>query len=299
MKKWIFVLVLICSLFTRAEAVDETKFVTPEQTKIVTQAKPYKNPTLSGLFSLVLPGSGHAYQGEWTKGSLFFGTEGVALTSFFLIEVKDNTTFLINDFSWTAAQNTHFYNVYSAYQDARVGNKNKNYNTPIAKHSLWDLMKAPFSWEYLKRWTFLLPTSAGIALNFYQTYRERDHIEFSADKYTAIGIPYFTTTMTGVGIGEESFFRGFLQPELTDLFGTPWVGVIGQSLFFGPIHIEDHIGDAILPTIFGLYFGWQTHRNSYDLRESVATHMWWNLIMTVPGLFYKDKDFVFSLGLPW
>lgn len=282
MKKGISIIVIVAILMGPT--------VSAEEKAVVTQVKSYKNPTLSGLFSLVIPGSGHGYQGEWVKGSLFAGVEGAAVSSFLLVRPKDIATSLTKAFSFEVAKDTHLYNVYSSYQDARIRNNNKNYNTPIAKHTLWDLIKSPFSLEYLTRWTFLIPTALSVGVSIYDAHRDRDLIRLGVAKEASFLIPYFGASDTAVGIGEESFFRGFLQPEFTDLFGTPWVGVILQGLIFGPAHINSGIANVVFATAYGLYEGWVTHRNHYDLREGVASHMWWNFITNISPLFYFDKD---------
>ena len=98
-----------------------------------------------------------------------------------------------------------------------------------------------------------------------------------------------------VGIGEEAFFRGYLQPVFSEWL-TPWGGITASSAIFGAAHILNAQTMApehrwryysfILPfiTSFGVYFGWLTHKNN-SLQESVALHTWYDfIIFTVSSL---------------
>jgi len=92
-----------------------------------------------------------------------------------------------------------------------------------------------------------------------------------------------------VGLGEESFFRGFLQSALSETFN-PLTGIILSSLLFGAAHIPNAQGlekaerwryyTFSLPLITGIgaYCGWLTNKN-HSLQESVALHTWYDFII--------------------
>ena len=41
-----------------------------------------------------------------------------------------------------------------------------------------------------------------------------------------------------IGLGEETFFRGFVQPSLTETLN-PWCGIIASAVLFGASHIPN------------------------------------------------------------
>jgi hypothetical protein len=56
------------------------------------------------------------------------------------------------------------------------------------------------------------------------------------------------------GIGEETCFRGLLQPVLSDGFGT-WTGLVLAAMLFGLFHLITPTY-AMLATLVGMYLGW-------------------------------------------
>lgn len=62
------------------------------------------------------------------------------------------------------------------------------------------------------------------------------------------------------GIGEEVFFRGFLQQALSDVvFTNEWIGLVVASLVFGLIHVgpdrEKFLPWTIMAVVLGFLFG--------------------------------------------
>ena len=263
----------------------------------------YKNPTLSGLFSMVIPGSGHMYQGKWTKGLLFTSTEAALLAGALTTKSIRTGNNLFNLF-----QNEHFYNIYSAFQDARIGNKNRGRMTDIGDQSLVDLLKAPFNPEMLSRWTFLLPTGVALSWVTYVAIRESKKHHTSNEPFKYWAPPLLAGQSTAIGIGEESFFRGYLQPEFTELFRNEWAGIVTQAAIFGLAHFpgsnlprKSKWIPVIFTGLFGIYDGWVAKRNHYDLQENVAAHMWWDTIIFLGSYaIHRDGDpFILSFSLPF
>jgi len=94
-----------------------------------------------------------------------------------------------------------------------------------------------------------------------------------------------------VGIGEEAYFRGYLQTMIAEATN-PWAGIITSSLLFGAVHIpnarafglsgkeEMRYYTTVIPMIsaFGAYFGWLTYKNC-SLKESTAVHSWYDFTL--------------------
>ena len=243
------------------------------------------------------------YQGMWKKGLLFTSTEGLLLWSALSTQNEMTGNNLLNIF-----QNEHFYNVYSAYQDARIGNKNKGRMTEISDQSLVDLLTAPFDFDILSRWTYLLPTSIALGIVTYSAVKAKKGHRTSNRPIKYWGPPLIASQSTLIGVGEESLFRGFLQPEFTELFKNEWAGIFTQAALFGLAHYPGSVLPSrekwfpvIFAGLFGIYDGWIAKRNKYNLRENVAGHMWWDTLI-FSGSYLIDRDgspFIVSFSLPF
>lgn len=264
------------------------------------------NPHWSGFFSILFPGAGHYYQGRWGKGALFTFTEGTFLMSSVALYVdaahdegrkKTNKQMIANNML-NLFQNEHFYNIYSSYQDARLTIKNQGFKTLIAKDFLGDLLTAPVDSSILTRWTFLIPTSlvAGLAAAVIWL-EDRVHVKTPRliNSLFLLG-----AQSTVIGVGEESLFRGYIQPEFTELYGGhEWPAIFTQAALFGAAHIS---GDGWFQPVFtgvsGIYDGWIAKRNSYSLKENVAQHAWWDFILLSTLFIVKGKSSDFILSFP-
>jgi len=277
--------------------------------ELVTVAPPYKNPTLSGLFSLVIPGAGHAYQGKWGKAGIFAGIEAGLLTSALTMKVETRNDDMLRANLSRVFLNTHFYNVYASYQDARISNKNKNYNTPISKRSVVDLLTAPVNLDIITRPTFLLPMGiiSGLVGLRLIVANGNSGVDTSTEK-KIWGTSILAAQSTGIGLGEEAFFRGYLQPEFTDLFGKEWLGILSQALVFGAAHynsggvtLEQKLQKVLFTSWSAIYGGWLFAKNKQDLRENIAIHAWWDFII-LGSMFLTQGEaapIVYSVTLPF
>ncbi len=85
------------------------------------------------------------------------------------------------------------------------------------------------------------------------------------------------------GWGEEAFFRGFLFPVLSFGSNSFWmksVGALTSSVLFSLVN--KGIGTfSVIEVAQGLLFCTQTHINNYNLRKSMFTHAWWNIIADI------------------
>ena len=242
-----------------------------------------KSPFISVGLSAVFPGLGHFYLGDTKTAAGFAGTIG---GSFGLMGISNSDHVRTN--SLALVQNTWFYGIYSSYRDVRLYNRNQGYTHSMPVDSLQELIYAPFSPKVMKKpevWGGLIGSLA-----------------------LAIGVSYFAYSMEGsllptissssaisplaafpVGIGEEAFFRGYLQSRLAEDFN-PWGAIAASSIVFGGAHIYNASGMSLedrsryytfsipLITTLGAYFGWLTYKN-HSLKESVAIHSWYDFIL--------------------
>ena len=77
---------------------------------------------------------------------------------------------------------------------------------------------------------------------------------------------------TLVAVGEEMFYRGVIQTELSELIN-PDFGWIASSLLFGLAHVPGRGWRNFLPALAGgFYLGWQYKKYDHDLGRVIALH---------------------------
>lgn len=247
--------------------------------------KPHKSAFLAVGLSSLFPGLGHVYLGDMNTAGALMGSTGIeyGIAAFSQSNPDVFTTNLI------ALQATSFYGVYAAYRDVRIYNGQESYSYKMATDSFSDLALAPFRWSVLKKpevWGGVIGSLTVATTVAYLAYGSDTHGQTAASTFSAPWSPLFALP---VGIGEESFFRGFLLPAFSEWF-TPAGGIIASSLVFGAMHIPNamllepdqqrryYTFSLPLITSLGAYFGWLTHKN-HSLKESVAVHTWYDFVL--------------------
>jgi hypothetical protein len=185
-----------------------------------------------------------------------------------------NQTTLRSDFALRVATDTMLYSSFGAYRDARARD-DLSYRTPAPKESLSDLALAPFSLEFLARPTTFIP----LALQAWAVSRKGGYAIYRADDVSAGQLhAYNVTANEFTAVGEEGFFRGFLNNELSNRWGDGW-GLAGSSVLFGIAHNgQGDTANAVQATIAGAYLGWVQQRNGFQIGEGVALHYWINVL---------------------
>lgn len=138
---------------------------------------------------------------------------------------------------------------------------------------------SPFKFEYLKRPTTWVVLLAGLAdsLNWVDQEPRPRSIQYRLnDVTTGSWISY------NAGTGEEAFFRGQLQPIFREQTGGPILANLGQAVFFSAGHENREFSG-----VAGLYLGWLTERNGYDLGEATFLHAWWDFLVINADLIRK------------
>jgi membrane protease YdiL (CAAX protease family) len=244
-----------------------------------------KEPWVAVTLSAILPGLGHVYLGDMSTAGGLMGTTGLSMGVLFSPLAAEAATLQT---TVATLQATSFYSWYASYRDARILNGISSYSYQMPTDSLAQLTTASFNWRILKKpevWGGLLGTLAlGTAIVHF-AYPENAKIT-SASASSSHVMPWVALP---VGLGEESFFRGFLQSALSETFN-PLTGIILSSLLFGAAHIPNAQGlekaerwryyTFSLPLITGIgaYCGWLTNKN-HSLQESVALHTWYDFII--------------------
>jgi hypothetical protein len=254
------------------------------------------SPALSAVASAIVPGLGQASQGDYGTAAAHFGVFAASLSGALYYQHKPdllsddvryddgnrefiNQTTLRRDLALRVATDTALYSSFGAYRDARARN-DLSYRTPAPKETLSDLAVAPFSWEFLSRPTTFIP----LALQAWAASRSKYGI-FRADDVSSGDLHLYNVTANGfTAVGEEGFFRGFLNNELSSRWGDGW-GLTGSSLLFGVAHTgQGDTANALQATLAGAYLGWVQQRNGFQIGEGVALHYWFNVIAGISAI---------------
>jgi hypothetical protein len=271
------------------------------------------SPAIAALSSALVPGLGQAFQGDYGVAAAHFGVFAAALGTAYHYENKPdfinddvrykdsdretiNQTTLRRDFALRLATDTALYSSYGAYRDGRERN-NAGYRTPAPRESLGDLAVSPFRWEYLSRPTTFIPIGLQALAAFgskggYGIYRAPDVSKADLQIYNV-------TANEFTGVGEEAFFRGFLNNELSNRWGNGW-GLAGSSAIFGLAHTgQGNTANALEAGLAGAYLGWVHQRNGFEAGEGVAIHYWINVIAGIAAIRHGGSATLVSLKVPF
>lgn len=286
-----------------------------------------KSPGTALGWALVAPGAGHFYLRQPVKGAAFTVSAVGLLAAGLVLQRSPDATIGDPDdpnlrprhplgfLASMGAQNVWFYNMFSAYRDARLLRGDIGYRYPISRETLDDLAAAPFSPSVLKSpWVWGgLPAMLGLAVAFSaivspSDFRSPRHafdgqrINFLGHRYPtasgfALGEAYLGGLFLPVGVGEESLFRGVLQSSLSESLG-PWGGWGVASAIFGGVHVFNFTDDRNAATALyavpfisfvGSYFGLVYMKSGYQLSRGVALHFWYDFLLSTIG-FIADPD---------
>jgi membrane protease YdiL (CAAX protease family) len=275
-----------------------------------------KQPRNAAGLSVLCPGCGQLYLHEHLEGamqavagvSLIAG--GLALVnghSFSLDGASDSARVPIGAGLLLAGQNLWFYSIFDAYRDARVLRDDAGYAFPISRESLGELASAPFRPSVLNSpWVWggvPLALALGLGVSYLASpssftsnptiFDVKDvnvlgHRFGRATGYGA-GELYLGGLFSGVGVGEESLFRGLIQTELEERFGT-YGGLVAASAIFGAAHLVNYAQPGAdpkqaliaLPTIavLGSSLGLAYIHTDHRLATGVAMHFWYDFLLS-------------------
>ena len=169
---------------------------------------------------------------------------------------------------------TMMYSVYSSYRDAGgTGEERKS-------ETLNELAYAPFNYKILQKPEVAIPIAL-LTLFIGSGARGGDPILLptSVKRDGSLYVKSFIDGMSPA-IGEEAFFRGYLNHSISTSYG-PVTGIGTSSVLFMLAHEgnEDAREGRAARFLAGVYFGWIHYRNGYDIRPSIAVHFWNNFII--------------------
>lgn len=191
-----------------------------------------------------------------------------------------------NELLGQSAQHVLFYSVYSSYRDAGGISNSK-------KENYLDLAFSSFNPKFIFNKKFLIPISLALIITGYETSHPPKNPEITL-LYPGMKRSGYMNFYTGVlsfnaGVSEEAFFRGFINHYLIHKVGLE-LGILSSSLIFGAAHLGNSLGNAIFATFFGAYLGYLHYKENWDIRQGIAIHFWWDVIIIASTLRYTKED---------
>ena len=273
-----------------------------------------KQPRTAAGLSLLCPGCGQIYLRETGEGVALLGTSAALIGSGIFL-LRDAGSVSLDGASttrsapiglWlaTVGQNAWFYSIFDAYRDARVLRGDAGYKFAITRERLPDLVSAPFRPSVLKSpWVWAgvpIALAAGLGVSAIASSGDLtgnpsifdvSRVNFLGHNFSrgggfALGEAYYGGLFGTVGVGEESLFRGLIQTELEERFGTAG-GIAMASAIFGAVHLVNFGQDPkqalyAVPTIavLGSSLGLAYVHTGHKLETSVAMHFWYDFLLS-------------------
>lgn len=291
-----------------------------------------KQPRTAAGLSLLCPGCGQLYLRETGEGAAMLGVTASLIASGAVL-LRDSGPISLDGAATTAkapiglalvlaGQNAWFYSIFDAYRDARVLRGDAGYSFSITRETLPHLATAPFRPSVLKRpWVWAgvpIALLAGIGVSALASSSDFSgnpsifdvpRVNFLGHSFSrgagfALGEVYYGGLFGPVGIGEETLFRGLIQTELEERFGTAG-GIALASAIFGTVHLVNFGSDPkqalyAVPTIavLGSSLGMAYVATGHKLETSVAMHFWYDFLLSTVA-FAADpthQPFVVNYG---
>lgn len=217
------------------------------------------SPGVAGTLSVV-PGLGQISNGDSLEGLSWFAgvLGGFMLTSG-------------NSYNQTVFLDLWMYNMYDAYRDAGAQRS--------AKYNLLQNYIAAFN--PLNIWG---PYSSVPLIYQAAVVSGPGHGDVAIGPNNKALTPIY---MGFIALGEEALFRGFVFPGFTNVLGgSVFAGAVTSSLAFAAAHTfySGQSSYALQPQVMllrsalGLFYCWQTHTDHYDLRKSIFSHTWFDVL---------------------
>lgn len=216
-----------------------------------------KDPLLAGLYSSLIPGAGLIYLGETHKG-LAYSTLLIPMLAPYYITTDNIYTSAAKHQIRNFALDLYLYNTYDTYQTALDKLDRPQRVLNITHYSPQELLLAMFdSRSYISKngWSNAIRGfQIGFIVLIFSTVTilslltNRIHPNVTPIKF--IGVLASSAVMSSlIGSGEESYFRGFIQPAISEITKSKLAGNIAQSVYFGLAHTRPfaNIGGTSFP----------------------------------------------------
>ncbi len=211
---------------------------------------------VAGLLGVV-PGLGHVVQGETIEGIAWFGGVAVFFASGFGVLPFSKVSLHTGTNIWQ-------YSIYDVYRD--TGEKRKYKSTLI-----YDTLAA---YNPLNLIDWVSPLQLGA--NAYVTYRGAPDTVYRGPKRFFLGVIYQTPN----AMAEEALYRGYVFPVVSKVTHFKPLGALTSAVLFSFGHMlygysfKQVLAGTVNNVANSLLWCLQTHLNGMDIRPSIFTHMW-------------------------
>jgi membrane protease YdiL (CAAX protease family) len=200
------------------------------------------NPIAAGWIATVFPGAGYYYIGEYNKALL----SAPLIFPLVLPKYITTDTYTTKGIKVQSLYVSNFltdFTVYDTYQTALDKLNRPKQVLSIPHYSFHELYLAPFDsrayisehWQSnLFRFGILGLSTLVSGLNIKQKGINKNLTPQKA----AVTIPLILAFAFLVGFGEELYFRGFVQPSISELSNSKLIGNIAQATNFGIAHTQ-------------------------------------------------------------
>ncbi|MDX1961225.1 MAG: CPBP family intramembrane glutamic endopeptidase [Leptospiraceae bacterium] len=180
------------------------------------------------------------------------------------------------------------YSVYSSFRDGGgLGTEKKN-------ETLLEISLSPFQPSILKKEMVYIPLLIfGGLLGLDSLNPSSENPILTPSSVKRDGSLYLSAFATGISpaIGEEAFFRGYMNYNLTRTYGTN-VGIFASGSIFMLAHEgnSDAAEGRLSRLLAGLYLGYVHVMNGYDIKPGVALHFWYNFFIGLSEISRHKSD---------
>jgi len=244
------------------------------------------------LFSAILPGFDQWWENDNQTAAAYTGTAllGLGITSLAMDGKSDVTSdgllsgsdrerwaIVGTQMAFTAGLLSARESFVNAYKTRK-----EDFAFITAEESTWDILKAPFRFEFITRPTTFIPLVALVGLLAYEIHT--DDLQFHS--MTASDALFTTAFSYGAGTGEEAFFRGYVLPVAQHYTGERWVSNTLQALLFAFAHRITPL--PWVQFVGGWWSGFVVQESGGAISEVVFEHFWWDVLAF--GTYYLTKD---------
>jgi membrane protease YdiL (CAAX protease family) len=226
---------------------------------------------------------------------------------------KDIALKIINMYLWKKIANLCFFelrliDIYSAYRNLhfQTGSINK---VEMNTESVPDLALSFLKWKYLKKKWVFIPVAVIGAVTLLEpsegpSISKAKSITILGNRYNPSSAVLLLSSIHGfrysfVATGEEMYWRGIIQTELTEAVNPTFAWIL-SSILFGLWHVPDGgWANGVGAAVVGGYLGYRYMNNGYDLGEVIALHFWIDWLPTVIEFIRNPKDGHFVFSIEW
>lgn len=314
--------ILVCSPLVAQENLapytPPEKRLDPSQNVIEPPDSPFfldvRDPSERSTFwvpflSMVLPGFGQYYEGDYGYGAAYTGTAvaGYTYAAMTALEYEEATGKDLDELrdpfdanpplyekkirlGEQVAMSAGSFSAYHSFRSSVQSYKDGRYGFLGPGETPGELLLAPFRFDYLKRPSTIWPIALAGALHYLAMQQDWEAEDYQVVPLGQDGVFYTGAYSFNAGTHEEALFRGWLLPEMYVATGRHefWTKA-SNALLFAVAHLGN-IGTPIPQLLFGYYLSDLTMENNWRIGEAIFIHTWWDVFAFLTVHKLKDRS---------